>query len=163
MAILTLFVGLPAVRAESEKKEQRVNGKIVFEDGAKGTGDLYLTAVPSGEELIQVEKSAADKDQKDRPKEVRPPQKNGPQIISLGRNASKPTSFSVDLPPGNYKLGCLLKISGPPCTEVTVNDKKMTLSCMPGEADVVCSGISLTVEDQPVDNVILRAGVGDRR
>lgn len=164
--ILIGIVALAGVssHATEDKNEQRVSGRIEFEEAAKSGGELFLTVVPVGSELIKVEKADSDKEEtkEKKGKELKLPDQSGPKTISLGRSNGKTTSFSVDLAPGNYRLGCLLKISGPPCNSITINEQKTAQQCIPGRDDGACDSVLVRVEDKTVRQVTLRLGLSEK-
>lgn len=164
--ILVVVIALAGVssQADESKNEQRVSGNIEIEEGAKSGGELFLTVVPAGSELIKVEKADSEKDESKGKKsqELKLPDQSGPKTISLGRNNGKTTSFSVDLVPGNYRLGCLVKVSDPPCSSITINDKKTTQQCLPGKDDGACASVLVRVDNKSVSNVTLRLGLNEK-
>lgn len=137
--------------------DQHVSGTIQFESGAASGGDLYVTVKPEGAESIKVEKADGKKKDKKTAEQLPAPSVN--QFIDLGSNSGKSANFDLKLTPGRYRLGCLVKISDPPCSRYRINNGKTVTTCLPGPKDILCADLNIDVENTSLQNLTLKAGV----
>lgn len=137
--------------------ELLVSGTIHFEPGAISGGDLYVTVSPEGAESIKVEKS--DGKAKDKKRVEQLPESSVNQFLHLGRNNGKAANFSIKLTPGRYRLGCLVKLSEPPCSSYRINNGKTVTTCLPGKDDIICADLNIQVETTAMPDITLKAGL----